>query len=30
MAKFHELMENEKALIPKQKSNKDDPIVVED
>jgi hypothetical protein len=30
MAEFHELMENEKALIPKQKSNEDDPIDVDD
>jgi hypothetical protein len=30
MTEFHELMENEKERIPKQKSNEDDPIVVED
>ncbi|WJX93948.1 hypothetical protein P8452_75420 [Trifolium repens] len=30
MAEFDVLMENEKALIPKQKSNEDDPIDVSD
>ncbi|KAK2417028.1 hypothetical protein QL285_039375 [Trifolium repens] len=30
MAEFHVLMENEKELIPKQKSNEDDPIDVND
>jgi hypothetical protein len=30
MAEFHEMMENEKALILKQKSNEDDLIVLED
>jgi histone-lysine N-methyltransferase SETD2 len=30
MAQFHDMMENEKALLPKKKSNEDDPIIVED
>jgi hypothetical protein len=28
MIEFHELMENEKALLPKKKTIEDDPIVI--
>jgi hypothetical protein len=29
MAEFHELIENEKTLLPKTKTNKDDPIYID-